>query len=156
MPVTDRHTSPAAGAGAGGTNYVQDASYDSGPAVQGYMSTQQPLSTGEGYMSAPAGNGPGYGVQDENSSHNTGYGATGAGTGTSGYKQGKGMLDVSATQAFQRPLQRQMACHTVNKKAFSMCHCYISKLLGHCALQRPAINVCTVFRIRHSAVETQP
>lgn len=98
MPVTDHHTSPAAGAGAGGTNYVQDASYDSGPAVQGYMSTQQPLSTGEGYLSAPAGNGPGYGVQDENSSHNTGYGATGAGTGTSGYKQGKGMHSIPLHQ----------------------------------------------------------
>lgn len=93
MPATDRKNSPAAGAGAGGTNFMQDASYDSGTAVQGYMSTQQNLNTGEGYMSAPAGDGPGYGVRNEGSSHNTGYGASGAGTGTSGYHQGQGKRD---------------------------------------------------------------
>lgn len=90
MISTDRGNIPAAGAGAGGTNYVRDAAYDSGTAVQGYMSTQQPLSTGEGYMSAPAGTGPGYGLQDEAPAYNTGYGATGAGTGTSGYHHGQG------------------------------------------------------------------
>lgn len=90
MTPTEQDSSPPAGTGAGGTNYVQDAAYDSGTAVRGYMSTQQPLSSGEGYMSAPTGGGPGYGIHDEAPAHNTGYGATGAGTGTSGYRHGQG------------------------------------------------------------------
>lgn len=84
--------SPAAGTGAGGINYSQGSGYDTGTAVEGYMANKQRLNTGEGYMSTPAGTSPGFGIEDEGSAHNTGIGATGAGTGTSGYHHGKGKV----------------------------------------------------------------
>lgn len=87
---TDRHNSPQAGTGAGGTNYMQGSGYDTGTAVKGYIANQQLMNTGEGYLTTPAGEGPGFGIENEGSGHNTGIGATGAGTGTSGYHHGQG------------------------------------------------------------------
>lgn len=81
---------PAAGTGAGGTNYSQGSGYDTGTAVTGYIANRQVLNTGEGYMSTPAGETPGFGIENEGSGHNTGIGVTGAGTGTSGYHHGQG------------------------------------------------------------------
>lgn len=89
---TVKQNSPAAGTGAAGTNYMRDAGYDTGTSTQGYMATQKPFSTGEGYMTAPAGDGSGYGDQNPGSGHNTGIGATGAGTGDTGYRHGAGEL----------------------------------------------------------------
>lgn len=91
--LTDRHT-PAAGIGAGGTNYSHGSGYDTGTATKGYMGNAQLLSSGQGYMTSETGAGPGFGVESEG--HNTGIGATGAGTGTSGYRHGTGgTVDVA-------------------------------------------------------------
>jgi len=93
MPeALDKRNSPAAGTGAGGTNYSHGSAYDTGDSVKGYMGTQDVVSSGQGYMTTPTGAGPGFGVNNEGSAHNTGIGVSGAGTGTSGYHHGTGAL----------------------------------------------------------------
>jgi len=93
MPeALDKRNSPAAGTGAGGTNYSHGSAYDTGDSVKGYMGTQDVVSSGQGYMTTPTGAGPGFGVNSEGSAHNTGIGVSGAGTGTSGYHHGTGAL----------------------------------------------------------------
>lgn len=87
----DKHNSPAAGTGAGGTNFSQGSGYDSGSNVKGYMGTPELLSSGKGYMTTPQGTGPGFGVNNAPNGQNTGIGMSGAGTGSSGYHHGKGM-----------------------------------------------------------------
>ncbi|DBA96825.1 hypothetical protein WJX82_007338 [Trebouxia sp. C0006] len=86
----DKRNSPAAGTGAGGTNYSHGSGYDTGDSVKGYMGTRDVVSSGQGYMTTPMGAGPGFGVNNEGSGHNTGIGVSGAGTGTSGYHHGTG------------------------------------------------------------------
>ena len=88
----DKRNNPAAGTGAGGTNYSHGSAYDTGDNVKGYMGTQDVVSSGQGYMTTPNGAGPGFGVNNEGSAHNTGIGVSGAGTGTSGYHHGTGTL----------------------------------------------------------------
>lgn len=92
----DKRNSPAAGTGAGGTNYSQGSAYDTGDNVKGYMGTQDVVSSGQGYMTTPNGAGPGFGVNNEGSAHNTGIGVSGAGTGTSGYHHGTGGVTDAA------------------------------------------------------------
>ena len=93
MPeALDKRNSPAAGTGAGGTNYSHGSGYDTGDSVKGYMGTQDVVSSGQGYMTTPLGAGPGFGVNNEGFGHNTGIGVSGAGTGTSGYHHGTGAL----------------------------------------------------------------
>ncbi|DBB00227.1 TPA: hypothetical protein ACH3X1_014057 [Trebouxia sp. C0004] len=111
----DKRNSPAAGTGAGGTNYSHGSAYDTGDNVKGYMGTQDVVSSGQGYMTTPTGAGPGFGLNNEGSGHNTGIGVSGAGTGTGGYHHGTGGVtdagDLSTNKEDAHKLKNLLHLH---------------------------------------------